>query len=235
MTAPLIELRAVDKRFVTEEIETHVLTGVNLSIDRGEYVAIAGPSGCGKSTLLSILGLLDEPTGGDYRLGGQPVNGRGAAELAALRNATIGFIFQNFNLVGDLTIRENVELPLRYRRGVSAEERRRAADAALARVEIAHRASHYPWQLSGGQQQRAAVARAIAGSPKILLADEPTGNLDSHNGALVMDLIQSLHEEGATVCMVTHDPRYAGHAQRRIELFDGRLVDAEAPLARAAV
>ncbi|HYK04715.1 MAG TPA: ABC transporter ATP-binding protein [Thermoanaerobaculia bacterium] len=235
MTAPLIELRKADKRFLTEEIETHVLSGVNLTIERGEYVAIAGPSGCGKSTLLSILGLLDLPTSGEYLLNGNSVAGHSAAELAALRNAAIGFIFQNFNLIGDLTIRENVALPLRYRRGIGAEERDAAVDAALARVEMSHRASHYPWQLSGGQQQRVAVARAIAGRPTILLADEPTGNLDSRNGELVMELIRGLHREGATVCMVTHDPRYADHAERRIELFDGRLLDAAHAHCRTAI
>jgi putative ABC transport system ATP-binding protein len=235
MSTPLIELRGVNKKFVTEDIETHVLIEVDLSIGRGEYVAIAGPSGCGKSTLLSILGLLDAPSSGDYFLEGQKVRGRSAAELADLRNATIGFIFQNFNLIGDLTIRENVELPLQYRRGVSARDRRAAADAALERVELSHRARHYPWQLSGGQQQRAAVARAIAGKPAVLLADEPTGNLDSRNGELVMDLIQGLHRDGATICMVTHDPRYADHARRRIELFDGHLTAAMSAPARAAV
>ena len=235
MTAPLIELRGVDKTYVTEEIETLVLTGVDLAIERGEYVAIAGPSGCGKSTLLSILGLLDIPTAGEYLLAGQKVGGRNAADLSELRNTAIGFIFQNFNLIGDLTIRENVALPLRYRRHVSTIDRDAAVDAALARVEMSHRASHYPWQLSGGQQQRVAVARAVAGAPQILLADEPTGNLDSKNGQLVMDLIRQLHREGATVCMVTHDPRYADHADRQIQLFDGQLVDDAAAMRRQAV
>ena len=231
MTPPLIELRGVDKTYLTDEIETHVLSGINLTIERGEYVAIAGPSGCGKSTLLSLLGLLDVPTAGEYLLNGTPVRGRSAAELSELRNATIGFIFQSFNLIGDLTIRENVALPLRYRRDVAARVREAAANEALARVEMSHRANHYPWQLSGGQQQRAAVARAIVGNPPVLLADEPTGNLDSSNGEKVMDLIRQLHRQGATICMVTHDPRYAGHAERRIQLFDGRLIEDELPLA----
>jgi putative ABC transport system ATP-binding protein len=234
MTEPLIELRDVNKIYTTEEIETHVLTGVALAIDRGEYVSIAGPSGCGKSTLLSILGLLDVPTTGEYFLSGARVRGRSAAELSELRNATIGFIFQNFNLIGDLTIRENVALPLRYRRDVSEAARNAAVDAALARVEMTHRSKHYPWQLSGGQQQRVAVARAIAGNPPLLLADEPTGNLDSKNGELVMDLIRELHRDGATVCMVTHDPRYASHARRRIQLFDGKLIDDGVPELQAA-
>ena len=231
---PLIQLRGVGKTYLTDEVETVVLSSVDLDIDCGEYVAIAGPSGCGKSTLLSILGLLDAPTVGEYVLSGDLVRGRSAAELAEMRNATIGFIFQNFNLIGDLTVRENVALPLRYRRGITSPELQQAVTAALARVDMSHRANHYPWQLSGGQQQRVAVARAIAGAPTILLADEPTGNLDSKNGELVMDLIRSLHREGATVCMVTHDPRYAGHADRRIELFDGRLADASPVLERAA-
>lgn len=234
MTTPVIQLRGVDKIYLTEEIETRVLSGVDLSVERGEYVSIAGPSGCGKSTLLSILGLLDVPTDGEYVLAGKAVKGRSPAELSELRNATIGFIFQSFNLIGDLTIRENVALPLRYRRGISGSERDSAVDQALARVEMSHRANHYPSQLSGGQQQRVAVARAIVGRPPILLADEPTGNLDSKNGELVMDLIRSLHRDGSTVCMVTHDPRYAGHAERSIQLFDGRLVDAGRPLLQQA-
>ena len=231
---PLIQLRDVRKTYLTDEVETLVLDSVDLTIDRGEYVAIAGPSGCGKSTLLSILGLLDAPTAGDYVLAGEVVQGRSAADLAELRNATIGFIFQSFNLIGDLTVRENVALPLRYRPGISSSRLDDAVSAALARVEMSHRAGHYPWQLSGGQQQRVAVARAIVGGPTILLADEPTGNLDSKNGELVMDLIRSLHCDGATVCMVTHDPRYASHADRRIELFDGRLADSAPLLERAA-
>jgi putative ABC transport system ATP-binding protein len=234
MTAPLIELRRIDKTFLTEEIETRVLSGVDLTIEKGEYVAIAGPSGCGKSTLLSILGLLDVPTAGEYLLEGVPVRATSPAELSDLRNAKIGFIFQNFNLIGDLTVRENVALPLVYRRNMTLSERRAAVDAALARVEMSARAGHYPWQLSGGQQQRVAVARAIVGKPTILLADEPTGNLDSRNGELVMQLIQQLHTEDATICMVTHDPRYADHAPRRVHLYDGVLVDEAIPTLKKA-
>jgi len=224
MSVPIIELTGINKVYSTDEMETHVLTGVDLVVAKGEYVSISGPSGCGKSTLLSILGLLDEPTSGAYRLGGERIDGRSPAELSAIRNRQIGFIFQSFNLIGDLTIRDNVALPLLYR-GTAAAERKRAVDAALERVGMCHRAGHYPWQLSGGQQQRVAVARAIAGEPSILLADEPTGNLDSKNGEMVMQLVSDLHAGGATICMVTHDPRYAGHAERNIQLFDGVLVD----------
>ena len=222
MTKPLIELKRVRKVFTTDEIETHVLSDVDLTIDSGEYVAIAGPSGCGKSTLLSILGLLDVPTAGEYLLDGAALHGLTATELAHVRNRRVGFIFQSFNLIGDLSVAENVAVPLLYR-GVPAEERRRSVDEALRRVGMEHRSKHDPSQLSGGQQQRVAVARAIVGKPSILLADEPTGNLDSKNGALVMDLIRDLHAGGATICMVTHDPRYAEHAGRTIHLFDGRL------------
>ena len=222
MKRPLIELKGVTKVFTTDEIETHVLSNVDLNIDSGEYVAIAGPSGCGKSTLLSILGLLDVPTAGEYVLDGAALHGLAPGELARVRNRRVGFIFQSFHLIGDLTVAENVSVPLLYR-GVPAEERRSAVEEALRRVGMEHRAKHYPSQLSGGQQQRVAVARAIAGKPSILLADEPTGNLDSKNGALVMDLIRDLHAGGATVCMVTHDPRYAEHADRTIHLFDGRI------------
>jgi putative ABC transport system ATP-binding protein len=222
MTKTLIELKQVRKVFVTEEVETHVLSDVDLSIDAGEYVSIAGPSGCGKSTLLSILGLLDVPSGGEYLFDGRRLDVLPLADLARVRNERIGFIFQSFNLIGDLTVAENVALPLLYR-GVAADERRKAVDHALSRVEMGHRARHYPSQLSGGQQQRVAVARAIVGRPSILLADEPTGNLDSKNGANVMDLIRDLHADGATICMVTHDPRYAEHADRTIHLFDGHL------------
>ena len=228
MAAPLIELREIEKTYQTDEVESRVLRGIDLTIERGEYVAIAGPSGCGKSTLLSILGLLDVPTRGEYLLEGKAVRGTDAADLAELRNAKIGFIFQNFNLIGDLTVRENAGLPLLYRRGVPDAERRAAVDASLQKVDMAHRAGHYPWQLSGGQQQRVAVARAISGSPSILLADEPTGNLDSHNGELVMELVRQLHRDGATICMVTHDPRYADHADRKIQLFDG-VIDSSVP------
>jgi putative ABC transport system ATP-binding protein len=219
----LIQLKCVRKVFVTEEVETHVLRDVDLTIERGEYVSIAGPSGCGKSTLLSILGLLDVPTSGEYVLDGRRVDGLTSAELAQVRNRRVGLIFQSFNLIGDLTVAEDVALPLLYRELSSAAIRATSAEA-LERVGMAHRARHYPSQLSGGQQQRVAVARAIVGRPSILLADEPTGNLDSANGENVMDLIRTLHADGATICMVTHDPRYAEHAQRTVQLFDGRLV-----------
>jgi len=220
----LIRMNNVEKIFRTEEIETHALAGVQLEIGRGEYVAIAGPSGCGKSTLLAILGLLDSPSGGNYDLNGKSVADLHFNERARIRNREIGFIFQAFNLIGDLNVYENVELPLTYR-GMGAADRRRRITSALQRVGMAHRAKHFPAQLSGGQQQRVAVARALAGDPLLLLADEPTGNLDSKNGDAVMDLLKDLHENGATICMVTHDPRYAHHAQRNIHLFDGRIVN----------
>lgn len=223
MNRPLIELRSVRKVFITDEIETHVLSDVDLTIESGEYVSIAGPSGCGKSTLLSILGLLDVPTSGQYLFEGQQLDVQSPSAVAHVRNRRIGFIFQSFNLIGDLTVAENVALPLLYR-GVPPAARREAVDSALNRVGMAHRAKHHPSQLSGGQQQRVAVARAIVGKPSILLADEPTGNLDSKNGATVMDLIRDLHADGATICMVTHDPRYAEHAERTIDLFDGHLL-----------
>jgi putative ABC transport system ATP-binding protein len=223
-SAPLIRLDGVGKVFYTEEVETHALANVHLSVDDGEYVAIAGPSGCGKTTLLSILGLLDTPTAGVYELKGHPVSGLTAAQRARIRNREIGFIFQAFNLIGDLTVYENVELPLTYRNDLSAAERRERVQDALERVGMAHRVKHYPAQLSGGQQQRVAVARAIAGRPSVLLADEPTGNLDSVNGEAVMELLRELHREGATIIMVTHDPRYEQHAERSIHLFDGQVV-----------
>jgi putative ABC transport system ATP-binding protein len=213
--------------FYTDEIETHALAGINLEIPRGQYISIAGPSGCGKSTLLSILGLLDTPSEGGYTLNGRAVADLPLAERARVRNREIGFIFQSFNLIGDLTVYENVELPLTYR-GMKSNERKERVMAALEKVEMAHRAKHLPSQLSGGQQQRVAVARAVSGSPSILLADEPTGNLDSKNGESVMGLLQELHKEGATICMVTHDPRYARHAERSIHLFDGRVVEESA-------
>jgi putative ABC transport system ATP-binding protein len=222
MSQPVIQLRDVSKVFTTDELETHALAGIDLTIDRGEYVSIAGPSGCGKSTLLAILGLLDTPTGGEYRLNARAVTDLSAAERARVRNREIGFIFQSFNLIGDLSVFENVELPLTYR-GMSTADRRQRVQSALERVGMAHRAKHLPSQLSGGQQQRVAVARAVAGDPLILLADEPTGNLDSKSGEAVMDLLQELHQTGATICMVTHDPRYARHAQRNVHLFDGRI------------
>ena len=222
--APLIRLEKVTKVFYAEDVETHALMDIDLEIHRGEYVSVAGPSGCGKSTLLSILGLLDTPTRGQYWLDGAAVEGLSFKARARARNRAIGFIFQSFNLIGDITVAENVELPLTYR-GLRPAERRPLVAAALERVGMAHRAKHLPGQLSGGQQQRVAVARAVVGDPAILLCDEPTGNLDSKNGALVMDLLQDLHAAGATICMVTHDPRYADRAKRTIHLFDGRLGD----------
>ena len=222
-TQPLIRLRKVTKIFLTDEIETHALESVDLEIRNGEYVAISGPSGCGKSTLLSILGLLDTPSDGHYELNGQPVANLKMSERARPRNRESGFIFQSFNLIGDLSVYENVELPLTYR-GMRPAERKERVTAALEKVEMAHRAKHLPSQLSGGQQQRVAVARAVCGQPSILLADEPTGNLDSKNGWAVMELLAGLHAEGSTICMVTHDPRYALHAARGIHLFDGKVV-----------
>jgi putative ABC transport system ATP-binding protein len=220
----LIHLDGVTKVFVTDEVETHALAGIHLEIKRGEYVAISGPSGCGKSTLLAILGLLDSPTDGKYVLNGNPVENLKLSERARIRNREIGFIFQAFNLIGDLNVYENVELPLTYR-GMPAAERRKRVQESLERVGMSHRIKHYPAQLSGGQQQRVAVARALAGEPAILLADEPTGNLDSVNGEAVMDLLSELHRAGATICMVTHDPRYALFADRTVKLFDGRIVE----------
>ena len=228
----LIKLVGIKKVFYTDEVETHALADVHLEIAEGEYVAISGPSGCGKTTLLSLLGLLDTPTGGEYTLAGEPVANLSAADRARVRNRQIGFIFQAFNLIGDLTVYENVELPLTYR-GMSSEERKTRVQGALERVGMAHRMKHYPAQLSGGQQQRVAVARAVAGDPAILLADEPTGNLDSQNGEAVMGLLQELHKGGATICMVTHDHRYAMHADRMIDLFDGRVVDEQTAAAHA--
>ncbi len=222
----LISLDGIKKVFYTDEVETHALAEVHLTIKRGEYVTIAGPSGCGKSTLLSLLGLLDTASGGVYTLNGNDVSNLDFAQRARIRNREIGFIFQSFNLIGDLTVFENVELPLTYR-GTSSAERKTAATAALEKVGMSHRVNHYPSQLSGGQQQRVAVARALAGKPSILLADEPTGNLDSKNGEAVMALLDELHKGGATICMVTHDPRYAEFAGRKIFMFDGRVVDEE--------
>jgi len=220
----LIALQGIKKVFFTDEVETHALADIHLEIKKGEYVAIEGPSGCGKTTLLSILGLLDSPTDGQYVLANEPVANLGASDRARIRNRQIGFIFQAFNLIGDLTVAENVELPLTYR-GLPAAERKRRVMDALEKVGMAHRTKHYPSQLSGGQQQRVAVARAVAGDPAILLADEPTGNLDSRNGEAVMTLLQELHKSGATICMVTHDPRYAAHAMRSVHLFEGRVVE----------
>jgi putative ABC transport system ATP-binding protein len=228
MTAPngqtMIKLEGLKKVFFTDEVETHALEDVHLDIKEGEYLAVAGPSGCGKTTLLSILGLLDSPTEGTYVLGGEHVANLTASQRARIRNRQIGFIFQAFNLIGDLTVAENVELPLTYR-GMPSSERGKRVQEALEKVGMSHRMKHYPSQLSGGQQQRVAVARAVVGDPLILLADEPTGNLDSKNGEQVMELLRDLHRAGATICMVTHDPRYARHADRSIHLFDGRIVE----------
>jgi putative ABC transport system ATP-binding protein len=229
---PVITLERVTKIFAADDVETHALSEVSIAIERGDYVSIAGPSGCGKSTLLSIVGLLDSPTRGGYWLNGRPVTELSAAERARVRNREIGFIFQSFNLIGDLSVFENVELPLTYR-GMRPAERRERTAAALERVGMAHRAKHLPSQLSGGQQQRVAVARAVAGEPVLLLADEPTGNLDSKSGEQVMELLNELYMNGATICMVTHDPRYARHASRTIHLFDGRVVDAAMAMAAA--
>ena len=226
-SAPLIHISDLKKIFYTDEIETYALAGIDLDINKGEYVSIAGPSGCGKSTLLSILGLLDTPTAGEYVMNDSPVENLSLSERARIRNREVGFIFQSFNLIGDLTVYENVELPLTYR-GLSSGERRKRVTEALERVGMAHRARHLPSQLSGGQQQRVAVARAVAGQPSILLADEPTGNLDSTNGEAVMELLSELHRDGATICMVTHDSRYAHHADRIVHLFDGQIVEEEA-------
>jgi putative ABC transport system ATP-binding protein len=223
---PVIRLEDVTKVFYTDEVETHALSGIHLAIRSGEYVSIAGPSGCGKSTLLSILGLLDTPTNGKYWLNDKAAESLTLAERARIRNREIGFIFQSFNLIGDLSVYENVELPLTYR-GMPASERKKRVQEALEKVGMAHRMKHFPSQLSGGQQQRVAVARAIGGRPLVLLADEPTGNLDSANGEAVMGLLRDLHREGSTICMVTHDPRFAQHAERTIHLFDGRVVEDE--------
>ncbi len=230
----LIELKEVKKVFFADEIETHALSNIHLQIMRGEYIAISGPSGCGKSTLLSILGLLDTPTEGEHLLKGEPVEDLSASQRARVRNREIGFIFQAFNLIGDLTVYENVELPLTYR-GMGSKERKKRAEEALERVSMAHRMKHYPAQLSGGQQQRVAVARALVGDPAILLADEPTGNLDSKNGEAVMDLLRDLHRNGATICMVTHDNRYERYADRTIHLFDGQVLSEEQAQAEAEV
>jgi putative ABC transport system ATP-binding protein len=224
MSEALIHLDDVKKVFLTDEVETHALAGIHMEIAKGEYVSISGPSGCGKSTLLAILGLLDSPSSGSYTLNGKGVQSLKASDRARIRNREIGFIFQAFNLIGDLNVFENVELPLTYRGMGSAERKKRVHDA-LERVGMSHRVKHYPSQLSGGQQQRVAVARALCGDPSILLADEPTGNLDSANGEAVMDLLRELHRGGATICIVTHDPRYAKYADRNIRLFDGRIVE----------
>ncbi len=227
----LIHLEGIRKIFHTDEVETHALSDINLDIHKGEFVTIAGPSGCGKSTLLSILGLLDSPTEGSYWLNGDSVASLNSSERARLRNRKIGFIFQNFNLIGDLNVYENIELPLTYA-GIQSKDRKRRVEESLQKVEMVHRLKHYPSQLSGGQQQRVAVARALVANPLIVLADEPTGNLDSANGQAVMNLLQELHKDGSTLCMVTHDPRYAQSAQRTIHLFDGQIVDGDREIAR---
>jgi putative ABC transport system ATP-binding protein len=227
MAEALIKLEGVTKVFLTDEVETHALAGIHLEIQKGEYLSIGGPSGCGKSTLLAILGLLDTPSNGTYTLNSRAVQSLKMSERARIRNREIGFIFQAFNLIGDLTVYENVELPLTYR-GMGSAERKKRVHEALERVGMSHRVKHYPSQLSGGQQQRVAVARALGGEPSILLADEPTGNLDSQNGEAVMDLLRDLHRQGATICMVTHDPRYETYADRTIRLFDGRIVEENA-------
>ena len=224
-TEPVIDVRGLTKAYRTEEVETHALSGIELSIDPGEYIAAMGPSGCGKTTLLSILGLLETPTAGEYRIAGTPVETLNATQRARIRNRHIGFVFQAFNLIGDLTVAENVELPLTYRGGVPPHERREKVHSVLEQVGMSHRLSHYPGQLSGGQQQRVAIARALVGEPSILLADEPTGNLDSKSGEAVMELLAALHEKGATIFMVTHDPHYARFAHRIIRLMDGQIVD----------
>ncbi|HET6724903.1 MAG TPA: ABC transporter ATP-binding protein [Gammaproteobacteria bacterium] len=221
----LIKIDQLSKVYATDEVETYALNGISFNIERGEYVAILGPSGCGKTSLMSILGLLSTPSGGNYLLNGTAVEDLDNADRAHIRNKEIGFIFQTFNLIGDLSVYENVELPLVYRGGIDKDERRRRVNGVLERVGMAHRVNHYPSQLSGGQQQRVAVARALVGEPSILLADEPTGNLDSASGAAVMELMDELHQAGATICMVTHDPRYATRAARTIQLFDGQIVD----------
>jgi putative ABC transport system ATP-binding protein len=228
---PLIRLEGVSKVFVTDEVETHALQSIHFDVQKGEYLSISGPSGCGKSTLLAILGLLDTPTDGTYYLNGKSVTGLKLSERARIRNREIGFIFQAFNLIGDLTVYENVELPLTYR-GMPSAERKRRVQEALERVGMSHRMKHYPSQLSGGQQQRVAVARALSGDPLILLADEPTGNLDSANGEAVMNLLRELHHAGSTICMVTHDPRYAEFADRTVRLFDGRIVEESSEAAK---
>jgi len=221
---PLVQLTGVRKVFHTDEVDTYALANIHMEIARGEYVSISGPSGCGKSTLLSILGLLDQPSEGEYILNGQSMDSLTTSRRAYIRNREIGFIFQAFNLIGDLNVYENVELPLTYR-NMPSSERRKRVEEALERVQLSHRMKHFPSQLSGGQQQRVAVARAVAGNPSILLADEPTGNLDSKNGEAVMQLLDELHQEGATICMVTHDDRYSHHAERTIRLFDGQIVE----------
>lgn len=234
MNKPIIELKQLSKTFATEEVETLALSNINLTIHEGEYLAITGPSGCGKSTLLSLIGLLDVATSGQYQINGHEVTGLSKAQRASVRNKEIGFVFQSFNLISDLTVYENVELPLTYRNDLSKDDIKARVEKALADVDMAHRKKHYPSQLSGGQQQRVAIARALSGSPSLLLADEPTGNLDSKNAQTVMELLSELHKKGTTICMVTHDPRGADEAQRTISLFDGQIVEDKANTSNAA-
>ena len=234
MNKPIIELKQLSKTFSTDEVETLALSNINLTIHEGEYLAITGPSGCGKSTLLSLIGLLEIATSGQYQLNGHEVTGLNKAERAQVRNKEIGFVFQSFNLISDLTVYENVELPLTYRNDLSKSDIKARVEKALADVDMSHRKKHYPSQLSGGQQQRVAIARALSGSPSLLLADEPTGNLDSKNAQIVMDLLKELHQKGTTICMVTHDPRSAHEAQRAISLFDGQIVEDKANTSNAA-
>lgn len=224
MSTPLITLTNIKIIFYTDEVETHALSDISLTINKGEYLSISGPSGCGKSTLLSLLGLLDTTTEGQYQLAGHSVAGISKNERAAIRNKEIGFIFQSFNLISDLDVEENVELPLTYRKDLTKSDRKQMVKEALEKVDMAHRTKHFPSQLSGGQQQRVAVARAIAGNPSMLLADEPTGNLDSKNAEAVMALLDKLHADGATICMVTHDPRSAKRADRNVDILDGQII-----------
>ncbi len=220
----LVTLSSIKKVFYTDDVETHALNEINLTVNKGEYLSITGPSGCGKSTLLSLLGLLDTSTSGDYKLAGHDVVDLDRDERARIRNKEIGFVFQAFNLISDMSVAENVELPLTYRSDLSKADRKKMVSEALEKVDMQHRANHFPSQLSGGQQQRVAVARAISGNPSMILADEPTGNLDSKNAQSVMTLLDQLHQQGATICMVTHDPKSAARAQRTIEVFDGKIV-----------
>jgi len=221
----LIDMRGIQKIFYTDEIETWALDDIHLTINSGEYVSISGPSGCGKSTLLSVMGLLNSSTGGEYYLDGEEVASLSQSKQAKVRNRQIGFIFQAFNLIGDMNVFENVELPLTYRDELKRKQRKELVVDALEKVDMAHRLKHFPSQLSGGQQQRVAIARALVGSPNVLLADEPTGNLDSKNAEMVMELLDNLHKNGATIVMVTHDPRSAERAKRQVTLFDGKIVD----------
>lgn len=223
----LLQLKGINKSFFTDEIETRALSDITLSVQQGEYISLSGPSGCGKSTLLSVLGLLDTPTGGNYLLNSKDVSSLSSDERATIRSREIGFIFQSFNLISDLSVSENVMLPLMYQSDVDKNTAAQRMDRVLDRVGMSHRKDHFPSQLSGGQQQRVAVARALINEPSIILADEPTGNLDSKNAQAVMELLSDLHNDGSTICMVTHDPRSAEQAQRQINLFDGEIVSDE--------